>query len=350
MKVVFLYTELAGYFLKCCEELSKTAEVHIIHWPVNKEAPFKFSFPQGVAASEKTGFAVQDLRQHVQDISPDIIICSGWVDKQYLKITRDYFGKIPTVVTCDTRWKGSPRQYLAILLGRIFLKRIFSNIWVPGRAQENYARKLGFRTEQIHHGFYACDLETFNSVYERFREKKRAAFPRRFLYVGRYYEFKGISGLWTAFMNVQHTHPSEWELWCFGTGSVNPVSHPKIKHFGFVQPADMPRYLGEAGVFILPSLYEPWGVAVQEFAAAGYPLLLSDAVGSREAFLRETENGLMFRAGNVSQLERALKKIMELSDKELFLKAEKSHHLAQAVSPANWAATVTQIKNEFPQK
>src|SRR5688572_27242054 len=47
-KIVFLYTELAGYFLACVEALSKNAEVMIVRWPVNKEAPFQFSTPGSV--------------------------------------------------------------------------------------------------------------------------------------------------------------------------------------------------------------------------------------------------------------------------------------------------------------
>ena len=45
-KIVFLYSELAGYFIACINELLKTPhiEIHIIHWEVNKEAPFNISF------------------------------------------------------------------------------------------------------------------------------------------------------------------------------------------------------------------------------------------------------------------------------------------------------------------
>ena len=43
MKFVFLYTEIAEYFLACCKELSKHGQIHIIRWPINKEAPFQFA-------------------------------------------------------------------------------------------------------------------------------------------------------------------------------------------------------------------------------------------------------------------------------------------------------------------
>src|SRR4051812_13013828 len=121
MKVLFLYTELAEYFLKCCEALTKYAEVYIIRWPVNKEAPFNFVFPEKINVYDKGDFNEKQLRELIQKIDPSVIVCSGWIDKQYLKLTRKYYGKIPTVLTCDTHWKGSLKQYIALVLGRFVL-------------------------------------------------------------------------------------------------------------------------------------------------------------------------------------------------------------------------------------
>ena len=56
MTVLFLYTEIADYFIKCCETLSKNNEVHIIRWPVNKEAPFVFSFSEKLKVYDKNKF------------------------------------------------------------------------------------------------------------------------------------------------------------------------------------------------------------------------------------------------------------------------------------------------------
>jgi len=40
---------------------------------------------------------------------------------------------------------------------------------------------------------------------------------------------------------------------------------------GFVQPSDLPNIFAQAGVFILPSRYEPWGVVIGEALASGLP-------------------------------------------------------------------------------
>src|SRR4051812_27851386 len=119
MTVLFLYTELADYFLKCCDELSKSCEVHIIRWPVNKEAPFEFSYSEKINVYDKNDYSIVRLSSLIKGINPDVIVCSGWVDKDYLKLTKPYFKKIPTVLTCDTHWNGSLKQYAALILSRL---------------------------------------------------------------------------------------------------------------------------------------------------------------------------------------------------------------------------------------
>jgi glycosyltransferase involved in cell wall biosynthesis len=230
-----------------------------------------------------------------------------------------------------------------VILSRLFLLNTFSNAWVPGNPQKKYAKKLGFAEKKISTRFYSCDLPKFNTIFELQFIEKQKHFPKRFLYVGRYYDFKGINDLWQAFVQLQEEEANEWELWCLGTGDLPPVAHSKIKHFGFVQPADLEPILGKAGVFILPSRFEPWGVVAHEYAASGFPLILSEAVGAKEAFLREGKNGFSFAPQDIEGLKKVLKKVMNLSSKELILMGQESHNLAQQISPVKWANTVLEI-------
>ena len=350
MTILFLYTEIAEYFVKCCEALPKDDAVHIIRWPVNKEAPFVFSFNEKIKVYDKNKFTYLELEKLIQKINPSIIICSGWIDKDYLKLTKPYYGKIPTVLTCDTHWTGSLKQRLAIVLSRLFLLNTFSFAWVPGNSQKNYVKKLGFKKEKIKKGFYCCDLEKFNSVFSSQTELKKNQFPKRFLFVGRYYNFKGVAELWDAFIQIQKETPNEWELWCLGVGSIEPVKHEKIKHFGFVQPANLSDILKDVGVFVLPSLFEPWGVVVQEYAAAGFPLVTSKAVGANETFLLENQNGFSFEPNNIEELKETLKKIITLNNAQLYEMSLKSHEVAQKINHQSLTQTILEIYDEFNSK
>jgi len=343
MKFLFLYSEIAEYFLACCEKLSQYGDVHVIRWPVNKEAPFHFNISTKIKLYSKSDYNLIQLIELVKNIEPNIIICSGWRDKDYLKITRNYYGIIPTVMTCDTPWQGNLKQYIATIISKITLLRIYSHAWVPGKIQKKYALKLGFKHNQILEGFYSCDLNHFELIYQLEKQQKQNSFPFRFLYVGRYMEFKGIQELWKAFIELHNEQPNDWELWCLGTGDISPITHPKIKHFGFVQPKDLKNYTSQCGAFILPSRFEPWGVVVHEFAACGFPLLLSDKVGAAEAFLQDNKNGYFFEANNTNSMKEAMKKIISKRPNELTKMGEISNQLAQQISPAIWAQTIFEI-------
>jgi glycosyltransferase involved in cell wall biosynthesis len=343
MTFLFLYTEIAEYVLACCNELTKHGDVHIVRWPVNKEAPFQFQTNEKIKLYPKSDYNQEQLTQLVKSINPDVIVCSGWIDNDYLKITKAYFKKIPTVMTCDTHWNGSFKQRLATVISRFTLLNIFSHAWVPGQIQKQYVLNLGFKESNIQTGFYSCDLDYFESVYQSQKAQKQEFFPKRFLYVGRYYEFKGIKELWQAFIELQNEQPYDWELWCLGVGDIQPINHPKIKHFGFVQPKDLANYTSQTGVFILPSRFEPWGVVVHEFAASGFPLLLSNKVGAKEQFLQEGKNGFVFKSESVNDIKQALKKIMNTKESDLIAMSDYSNTLSKSISPKLWVESLLRM-------
>ncbi|HXG75403.1 MAG TPA: glycosyltransferase family 4 protein, partial [Gaiellaceae bacterium] len=64
-----------------------------------------------------------------------------------------------------------------------------------------------------------------------------------------------------------------------------------------------------ADVFALLSEREPWGVVVNEAAACGLPLVLSDRVGAAHDLLRDGENGFLVPAGDVASAAEALRRL-----------------------------------------
>lgn len=343
MKIFFLYTELANYFVACCKELSKYSEVHIFRWPVNKEAPFEFEFGN-LKVYNKSEYNFQKLLEKINEINPDVMVFSGWIDRDYNKIAATYKNKIPTVVAFDTHWRGDLKQRILKLIAPVYLHKRFSHAWIPGNSQRQYALKLGFKSERILDGFYSCDVNYFNAIYNETIAEKSREFPKRFLFVGRYYKFKGVLELWQAFIELQEEMPNEWELWCAGNGDIEPIIHPKIKHLGFVQPTDMKEILKNTGVFVLPSLFEPWGMVVHEHAAAGFPLLLSKNVGSGDAFLEENKNGFVFCTNKINDIKRVLKQIILLNSTELIDMSKHSHTIAQKLNPQTWVQQILNFK------
>lgn len=347
VKVAFLYSEVAGYFMSCASELAKKAEVLIIRWPVNKEAPFDLEKYGHLNVLDKSEFSQEQLEAKLQEFNPDILVCSGWMDKGYVKAAKSFKRKIPVVLALDNHWTGSVKQRIASILSPFYLKSTFTHAWVPGKPQADFAQKLGFKGDRLKLNYYCADTNLFNQLYQDTFDHKRSNFPKRFLYVARYVEHKGIFEMWKAFTELQNETPNDWEMWCIGTGDEweDRVQHDKIKHFGFVQPDDLKQYIAESGVYILPSKFEPWGVSVQEFAISGFPLLVSEDVGSKWTYLKG--NGYEFRSGDVQAIKEVMTKIMNLSNDELVSLGVKSHEVGMSFTNEMWANTVLSIVEEW---
>ncbi len=350
-KIVFLHTELAGYFLACIDTLAKTfdAEVHVIKLPVNKEAPFVFSYENNVKFYDRNEYSDKELTALCKSISPDFIFCAGWIDKSYLRISKHFFKQIPTVIVLDNHWTGSLKQQIAALASPAVLLKRFSHIWIPGLFQFEYARKLGFKRDSVIIGMYSADVNKFHAYYQEFKTRKEQAFPKRFLYVGRYIESKGVKELWDAFLELQAEGHSDWELWCAGVGKMETdfPKHPKIKNFGFVQPYELYALIRDSGVFVLPSHSEPWGVVVHEFAACGMPMICSNEVGAASAFLINGYNGLSFKAKDKTALKKVLLRMMNQTKEEYLTMSERSLSLSDTINPLIWATKIWELATNY---
>ena len=345
-KILFLYTEIAAYFLACVKELHSSADIAIVRWPVNSEAPFKFDFDPEWQVLDRDTFDEDSLLEYSKAFNPDILVCSGWIDKAYNKTAKHWFGVIPTVVALDNHYTGSFRQLLGRLISPIKLKTRFSHVWVPGEPQSEFARKLGYKPKQILEGFYSADVNHFDNLYRETFPQKTKSFPKRFIFIGRYLNFKGIFELWDAFIEATDGN-EEWELWCLGAGDEwdDRKIHPRIKHFGFVQPDEMKDIIQESGVFVLPSHKEPWGVVVHEMAVAGYPMICSNKIGAATKFISSEKNGIVYESGDKNELKSALKKFIEMPDDELIKMGEQSHEIGMTHSPEIWKNTILSLLN-----
>jgi len=347
---LFLFTELAGYILACMKQLAASGdvEVHVVRWPVNAIAPFKFNLDgENIFYHERKDLSDDQLIAFANKLQPDIIFCSGWIDKGYLKICNSFKGKIKTVLTFDNPWRNTLKQNIAALVGKYYIRKYFSHCWVSGSPQHIYALKLGFNHDTIADGFYSCDYNYFHGLYEEYRPEKIKHFPKRILFVGRYTRLKGVSELWKAFVQFQNEQPNEWELWCLGKGELEkdfPV-HDKIKNFGFVQPDELNRFIKDAGVFILPSHYEHWGVVVHEYAACGFPLICSSTTSAATTFLRDGENGFLHAPCSVDALVQVFKLLNQTPVEKLIAMGDRSAELSAAITPATWIATVKKYLN-----
>jgi glycosyltransferase involved in cell wall biosynthesis len=339
MRLLILYEELAWYFVNCLNELAgrHEAKVLLVCRRPNATAPFRFPFVHpNVQVRVRDEQDDEALLKEIKSFAPQGVYVGGWNNRFYLDLVRSY-KNLPTAMGFDNQWTGSPKQRAGALYFRMFIKPFVAHAFVPGAGQHEFAQRLGFAGNRITTGAYCCDYERFSDYYARSRGEKEQKFPKRFLFVGRYAEEKAVNELWGAFIDWQKKSPNGWELWCLGKGGLEPPAHEKIRHFGFRQPDELADIIANTGVFVLPSRFEPWGVVVHEFAAAGYPLLLSRQTGAAAAFCEDGRNGYLVDGGSRQQLIEKMNTFSSLKDNELLAMAQRSTELAAAITPAVWA-------------
>jgi glycosyltransferase involved in cell wall biosynthesis len=312
---------------------------------VSKDSPYKINNINHIHLYAKPGLG--KLSRLIREINPDFIIVSGWNDFHYIKILLQWYKK--TIILCmDNRWCGSLKQHAAAFAGKILINKLYNYIFIPGAPQKEYAIRLGFSEKRIIKGYYSANLSLFHKYHERTIERKVKEFPHRFLFVGRYIEVKRIMELVYTFIESLKEKNSDWELWCVGTGPLlqkMPV-HPQIRHFGFIQPSEMGDIIQNTGVFILPSSFEPWGVVVHEFAAAGYPLICSDKIGAASEFLEDGINGFSYKWDDKVALKRILQQVMAMSAEALLKMSENSLRLSNKITPQQWASTLYDLRKD----
>ena len=332
-RILFLYTELSGYILNCLIFAEKNGyDIHVVNYPINNEAPFFFESYNNIKFYKRDSFKkFSELEVLIQNLNPKLIFVSGWIDKWYLKITRVSSINSKNILMIDTPWQNSIKQKLWAYYFNSILEKYFDNIWIPGKPQLKYAKKLGFKDLNIYEGLYTCDEDLFNidKINNDINSEHKI-----FLFVGRYVKEKGIVELWNTFKKLNAEISQKWQLWCVGTGELweNRMIDENIKHFGFVQPQKLSEIVSKSNVYVMPSKYEPWGVSLHEMISFGKPVLVSENVGSSYCFAKNNINGFVFSHKKKDDFINKMRKMMKLSDNEINNMGKESVHLSKVFS------------------
>lgn len=273
----------------------------------------------------------------VEDV-PDVILIGGWSAKPFKNLAYDSrLTHVRKLMIVDTMWEWNWRYLLSRFYLRSYVKRL-KGIVVAGERGRMFARYIGFAPNQIFTSTYGYDASAFAPCYDA----RLKSWPHRFVFVGRFVAEKGIDALIPAYQRYRARFGADaWELHCYGKGPLAEklASVDGLVNRGFLLPSDLPVALTEAGVLVLPSLRDPWGVALAEGAGAGLPLIASDEVSSSIDLVRHLYNGYIVPAGNVDRLYEAL---CWMHERASFLPemGRRSKIYAGAYAPEMWASRI----------
>ncbi|MFN5182599.1 MAG: glycosyltransferase [Bacteroidota bacterium] len=304
--------------------------------PVNAIAPFEFSENvAGITFYNSNEFSLEKLNLLYDDVKPELIYCAGWNNEIYIKFCKSKSRNSKTLLGFDNPWIGTIRQHIGSFVFSINTTPYFNYVFIPGLRQIKFALKMGFKESQIITGAYSADVDFFKF------DGKEEVISKVFVFAGRYVKEKGIDLLCESFIELKSSGLlSDWKLYCIGKGTYQIPKHSDIIDYGFRQPNELKEIIKSGGVFVLPSSFEPWGVVVHEFAASGFPLLCSDAVGAADVFLLNGKNGYIFKHNNKQDLKLKMLMFSKLSLSELKLMQNESRLKAFQLTPQKWASKI----------
>lgn len=198
---------------------------------------------------------------------------------------------------------------------------------VSGFVKRDFERQLGFREIEV---LYNCiDSEMLNEQTTFSREKKRGELGVRrgdivLLTVGRLHPQKGQVYLIDA-LNIIHQKNKDCKLLIVGQGPLEAELRKKtealdlLSNVIFLQDrGDVREIMQCADIFVAPSLYEGFGIAVAEAMACGLPVLASD-IDTFKEILTDGVDGILFECGNYVKLAEVLLSLMADKAKRDFL-------------------------------
>jgi glycosyltransferase involved in cell wall biosynthesis len=216
---------------------------------------------------------------------------------------------------------------------------------VGGTPHRRYFSSLGMPAERIFIGYDAVDNDNFR----RGAAAARAAAPehrarlglpdRYFLSLGRLVAKKNLTLLIDAFAGLAPSPDGTHHHLVFvGSGeeertirrradalglsfidhapggaveTVAAADQPAVHSYGFRQVAENPVFYGLATAFVLPSLYEEWGLVVNEAMACGLPVLVSQTAGCAEDLVIPGVTGFLFAPDDTGGLRGSLQNLAD---------------------------------------
>jgi glycosyltransferase involved in cell wall biosynthesis len=329
---LMIYIEPTPYVLTLIRRITSStdAPVDVLFIAANVSQAWDLSLEEIPAGYLPRGTlaAVRAIAAKLASVRYGVVHLAGWGHPVLLgaMIVARLRG-FPVAVETDSTLPVSqpwPKHATKRLLYPIMLR--LPAVFLPGGTrQKRYLQHYGVPESRIVVAQMTVDVAAIANavmaISPRVRQAKRAAMgiaPDEcvFLFVGRLDPAKGIAVLLEAFSRASARN-GKVRLHVAGDGILREMvksttaSSARIDWAGrLTGPALLDAY-ATADAFVLPSLFEPWGLVVNEAMAAGLPVVASDRVGCVDDLVIDGQTGVVIEANRPTLLADAM---MRLAD------------------------------------
>ncbi|MCW1304612.1 MAG: glycosyltransferase family 4 protein [Candidatus Parvarchaeota archaeon] len=256
-----------------------------------------------------------EVLKHIDDsVKIDLIHAHDWLCLKAGLIAKSHLNKklIFTVHSLETGRTKFPNANVIELekMGKNADKVITNSDFM-----KNELIKLGYEPERIEVIYNGIDIERYNperSDLNKDEVKKKFGIGDGpvILFLGRAAYVKGFDVLLRAFSIVLSKHENAVLVMRSG-GEMQSMAEEMINQLGiqknvifikeFIDEFTKINLINACDIYVVPSLYEPFGIVVLEGMAMKKPVIASNTGGIREIINNE-RNGILFEPGNVNEL------------------------------------------------
>lgn len=255
------------------------------------------------------------IGRELRKARPDVLVVSGWSTfAAQSAIVWARARGVPYVLLVESHDLGPRSGWRRAVKSAVVprLVRGAASVLVVGAAARESVVARGAPPERVRLFANTVDVERWSARAEKL-SRKRDGEDLVVLSVARLVREKGLDVLIRA---IAETRDPRLRLVVAGEGPERPrlldlaaQLHVRLELRGNLSEDDIAAAYAACDVFALLSLHEPWGVVVNEAAASGLPLVLSDRVGAAHDLLREGENGYLVPAGDHHATAAALRRL-----------------------------------------
>ena len=322
-----------------------------IKWDIPLLQGYDYEFVPNISKNPGTenigGLKNPSLLARVTKYNPHAVMLIGYNYASFYRFIFQWNTKQAPLIFRGDSNLIQRRQGWTEILRRKFISLVYSRFayfLYVGKANYKYFTYHRVKPEQLVFAPHAIDNRRFlaaadTAKIEAIKWKKELGIPENhqvILFAGKFNIKKCPLDLLQAYKKAELKDVS---LLFVGNGELETElktqaeNYPNIFFAPFQNQQMMPRTYAIADLFILPSYgnSETWGLAVNEAMCLSCPIIISSHVGCGQDLVQEYHNGLIFKAGNLSDLTKCIK--LAFSDLERLKQwGQKSHEIIQNYS------------------
>ncbi len=250
---------------------------------------------------------------------PDVLNITGYFD--WAQVLLMFYARakgVKVVISSESSSADHNRSGWKEAIKKVIVGRA-NAFFCFGKTSAEYLESLGVAKSAIKvRNAAVIDEQVIRQRYDEAKKEFSATakpVSKKFVYVGRLAPEKNLDTLIRAFANAVKQTGGGWQLLFVGGGPEKEYLEKLVAGSGIAGNVifaggfpwyQVPGWLAQSDVLVLPSKSEPWGLVVNEAMVCGMPVIVSDTCGCAGDLVQDGLNGFTFNHKQQADLEKHL--------------------------------------------